>query len=106
MVLFRAQRIQGPSTRSILVALGSLASGGFREEGRRGMHRESRPRLPGAAHAVFEGAELLYADRTTGVEPAGGDADLGAEAEFATIRELGRGVVEHDRGVDLVEEPD
>src|SRR5712691_2051511 len=27
MVLFRAQRIQGPSTRSILVALGSLPQG-------------------------------------------------------------------------------
>ena len=38
------------------------------------------------------------------MEAAGGDADLGAEAELAAIGELGRGVVQHDRGIDLVEE--
>jgi hypothetical protein len=55
-------------------------------------------------HPIFEGAELLGADRAAGVHAAGGDADLGAEAEFAAVGELGRGVVQHDRRVDLGEE--
>ena len=38
------------------------------------------------------------------MEAAGGDADLGAEPELAAIGELRRGVVQHDRGIDLVEE--
>ena len=64
----------------------------------------SRPRLPGAVNAIFEAGQLLGADRATGVEFAGGDADLGAEAELAAVGELRRGVVQHDRGIDLVEE--
>ena len=36
-----------------------------------------------------------------GVEAAGGDADLGAEAELAAVGELGRGVPQHDRAVDI-----
>src|SRR5437762_4445173 len=68
------------------------------------VERSSRPDLPGAAHAIFEAGELLDADRATGVQLAGGDADLGAEAELAAIGELGRGVVQHDRRIDLVEE--
>ena len=64
----------------------------------------SRPDLPRAADAIFEAGELLDADRAAGVQLAGGDADLGAEAEFAAVGELGRGVVQHDRGIDLVEE--
>jgi hypothetical protein len=39
------------------------------------------------------------------VELAGGDADLRAEAELAAVGELGRGVHQHDRAVDLAEEP-
>ena len=35
---------------------------------------------------------------------AGGDADLGAHAELAAVGELGRGVVQHDGGVDLGKE--
>jgi hypothetical protein len=38
--------------------------------------------------------QLLDADRAARMHAAGGDADLGAEAEFAAIGELGRGVVE------------
>ena len=37
-------------------------------------------------------------------KPAGGDADLGAEAELAAVGELRRGVVQHDRGIDLAQE--
>ena len=59
---------------------------------------------PVAAHQVLEARELLDADRAARVELAGRDADLAAEAELAAIGELGRGVVEEDRGVDLVEE--
>src|SRR5271156_196744 len=64
----------------------------------------SRPRLPVAAHAILEGAELLDADRPAGVHAPGGDADLGAEAELAAVGELGGGVVQHDRGIDLFQE--
>src|SRR6478735_7942571 len=64
----------------------------------------SRPRLPGAVNAIFEARQLLGADRAAGVEFAGGDADLGAEAEFATVGELRRCVVQHDRRIDFVEE--
>src|SRR6478735_8147265 len=64
----------------------------------------SRPRLPGAVNAVFEARQLLGTNRAAGVEFASGDPDLGAEAELAAVGELRRGVVQHDRGVDLAEE--
>src|SRR4029077_17870551 len=64
----------------------------------------SRPDLPRTAHAVFKGGQLLGADRPARVEAAGGDADLGAEAELAAVGELGRGVVQDDGGIDLVQE--
>ena len=35
---------------------------------------------------------------------AGRDADLGAEAEFAAVGELSRGVVQHDGRIHLVQE--
>ena len=60
-----------------------------------------RPRLAVAADAIFEAGELFDADRAAGVHLAGGDADLAAEAELAAIGELGRGVVEQDRRIDL-----
>src|ERR1700736_2973498 len=63
----------------------------------------SRSDLPRAVHAILEAGELLDADWAAGVEAAGGDADLGAEAEFAAVGELGRGVVQDDRGIDLVQ---
>src|ERR1700733_5402778 len=63
----------------------------------------SRPRLPGAMNAIFEAGQLLGADRAAGVKFSGGDADFGAEAEFAAVGKLRRCVVQHDRGVDLIE---
>ena len=59
---------------------------------------------PAAVHAILERAELLDADRPARVHAPGGDADLGAEAELAAVGELGRGVVQHDRGIDLFQE--
>src|SRR5215510_7921598 len=64
----------------------------------------SRPDLSRAAHAILEAGELLDTDRAAGVKTAGGDADLGAEPELAAVGELGRGVVQHDRGIDLAQE--
>src|SRR5258705_10279850 len=64
----------------------------------------SRPRLSGAVDAIFEAGQLLGADRTAGVKFPGGDADFGAEAEFAAVGKLGRRVMQHDRRIDLVEE--
>ncbi len=63
----------------------------------------SRPDLPRTVHAVLEGGELIDPDRTARVEAPRGDADLGAEAELAPVGELGRGIVQHDRGIDLRE---
>jgi hypothetical protein len=58
--------------------------------------RRLRPRLPSAAHHVFEDGELFGADGAAGVEAAGGDADFGAHAEFAAVCKLCRGVAHHD----------
>ncbi len=56
----------------------------------------SRPGLTASANAVFEGRQLFDADRPARMQPAGGDADLGAEAELAAVGELGRGIMQHD----------
>src|SRR5690349_22385591 len=64
----------------------------------------SRPRLSGAVDAVLEAGQLLGSDRTARVKLASGDTDLGAEAELAAVGELGRGVMQNDRRIDLVEE--
>ena len=48
---------------------------------------------------------MLDAHRAARMHAARGDADLGAEAEFAAIGELRRGVVQHDGAVDLRQEP-
>jgi len=53
--------------------------------------------------AVLEAGQLLGADRTAGVEFAGGNPDLGAEAELATVGKLASMRMQHDRGVDLAE---
>ena len=63
------------------------------------------PCLPVAAHPILERAELLEPDRPAGVHAPGGDADLGAEAELSAVGELGRGVVQDDRRIDLLQEP-
>src|SRR5262245_4401248 len=75
-----------------------------RPAGRRETSRQSRPDLPAAANAVFEAGELIDADRTARMKAAGGDADLGAEPKLAAVGELGGGVVQHDRGIDLTQE--
>src|SRR6202051_1143984 len=64
----------------------------------------SRPRLSAAADAVLETGELFDADRTAGVQPAGGDADFGAEAELAAVGDLRRGVVQRDRRIPFGQE--
>src|SRR5665213_3727769 len=64
----------------------------------------SRPGLPGAVDAVFEAGQLLGAHGAAGMKFSGGDADFRAEAEFATVGELGRCIMQHDRRIDLVEE--
>ena len=63
-----------------------------------------RPDLAVAAHDVLEARQLLDADRAARVQLAGGDTDLGAEAELAAVGELRRGVVQHDGGIDLAQE--
>src|SRR6201997_141550 len=63
----------------------------------------SRSDLPRSVYAILEAGQLFDAHRPARMEAASGDADLGAEAELAAIGELGRGVVQHDCGIDLVE---
>ena len=55
--------------------------------------------------AVFERGQLLDTNRAARVHAARRDADLGAEAEFAAIGELRRGVVQDDGAIDLRQEP-
>ena len=64
----------------------------------------SRPDLPAAADDVFVARELLDTDRAARVEFVGRDPDLGAHAELATVRELGRCVVQDDGAIDGAEE--
>src|SRR3954468_20420867 len=60
--------------------------------------------LPGAEDQGAVGGELLQTDRPTRVNSAGGNADLGAEAELASIAELGRGIPQCYRAVDTAQE--
>ena len=55
-----------------------------------------------AAHHVLVTRQLLHAHRPAGVELIGRNADLRAHAELAAVGELCRGVVQHDRAVDLL----
>ena len=71
---------------------------------REGHRRVGYGRSARAADAILERGELLDADRPARMHAAGRDADLGAEAELAAVGELRRGVVQHDRGVDLAQE--
>src|ERR1700681_4356298 len=59
----------------------------------------SRPGLPGAVDAIFEAGQLIGADRAESMEFPGGEADFIAEAEFASSSKLGRGVMQHNRGL-------
>src|SRR5690606_1565791 len=63
-----------------------------------------RPDLAPAAHHVFVGGQLFGADGAAGVQFRGRDADLAAEAEFAAVGELGRGVDQDDGAVHAVGE--
>src|SRR5579885_3769911 len=64
----------------------------------------SRTNLAASADAVLEGSELFDADRAACMQASCGNADFGAEAKFAAVGELRRGVVQHDRRVDFGEE--
>src|ERR1700722_13530982 len=50
------------------------------------------------------GRQLLQPDRAAGMNSAGGDANLGAEAEFPTVAELRGRVPQRDRAVHAAEE--
>src|SRR5690606_28713291 len=66
--------------------------------------QRSRPCLAAAAHDVLVAGQLLGADRAARVDPARCDADLGAHAELAAVRELRGRVVQQDRAVELAQE--
>src|SRR4029077_8976075 len=78
------------------------AWGGSRRSGLKGTG--SRTDLAASADAIFERGELFDADRPARVQAAGGDADLGAEAELAAVGKLRRGIMQHDGRVDLRQE--
>jgi len=52
-----------------------------------------------AAHHVLEARQLLDADGAARVHPPRRDPNLGTHAELASVRELRRGVVQHDGAV-------
>jgi hypothetical protein len=56
----------------------------------------SWPRLSAAAYAIFETGQLLDPDGPARMEPSSRYSDLGAEAEFAAVGELRRGVMQND----------
>src|SRR3984893_16535302 len=64
----------------------------------------ARPRLSAAADAVLETGKLFDSDRAARVQPAGGDADLGAEAELAAVGKLRRRIVQHDGRIYFAQE--
>src|SRR5437667_1106784 len=66
--------------------------------------RSSPPCLAFSQYYELGGGELLCAHRAVGVEPGGGDADLGTQPELAAVGEAGRGVDHHRGRVDLVDE--
>ena len=49
-------------------------------------------------NSIFETGELFDTDRAARVQLAGGDADLGPKAEFATVCELRGSIVQHKIG--------
>src|SRR5262245_2593876 len=65
----------------------------------------SGPYLPRTANLVFERRQLLQTDRSAGMKLARRNADFCPEPELAAIRKLGRGIVQHDGTVDLLQEP-
>src|SRR5437867_651475 len=65
----------------------------------------SGPDLPGAADDKLGRGESFGPHRTVGVELGGGDADLGAEAELASVGKARRRVDHDGRRVDLGDEP-
>src|SRR5208282_6449258 len=65
--------------------------------------RKSWPRLSAAADAVLETGELFDTDRAARVQPAGGDADLPAEAELTAIGKLRRSIMQDDRRIHLAQ---
>ena len=48
----------------------------------------SRSDLPATVDAIFEGRQLLNADRAARVQAAGGNTDLGTESEFPPVSKL------------------
>src|SRR6202012_1517483 len=58
-----------------------------------------RPRLAGPVDHVFVAGELLDTHRPAGMKAIGRYTDLRTHAEIATVRELGRGIVQHDGAV-------
>src|SRR5262245_50667703 len=71
---------------------------------KRRMPRLPRADLPTPSHDVLVRGELLHADGPARMEPVGGNADLCPHAEFAAVRELRGGVVQHDGAIYRVEE--
>ena len=56
-----------------------------------------------AAQKIFVGRQALQAHRAAGVQPAGADADLGAEAIAIAVGKARGGVMVHARGIHLLQ---
>jgi len=60
----------------------------------------SRTNLPGSSHNVFVRRQLFCPHGSARMDATRGDTNLGAHAELAAIRKLGRGIVQQNRAVD------
>src|SRR5690554_2469 len=65
----------------------------------------SGPDVAVAEYHVFLGSQAFQANRATGVDLVGGNADFSPQAIFETVRKAGGGVDHHRTGIHLGQEP-
>src|SRR5690554_5288480 len=65
----------------------------------------SGPDVAVAEYHIFLGSQAFQANRATGVDLVGGNADFSPQAIFETVRKAGGGVDHHRTGIHLGQEP-
>src|SRR5206468_549660 len=76
-----------------------------RRGARRGLGRLLRPNLACPADDIFDAGKLFGSDRSTGMQLAGGDADLRTHPKLATVGKLRGGINHDDACIDGGQEP-
>src|SRR5690554_8137173 len=65
----------------------------------------SGPDVAVAEYHIFLGSQAFQANRATGVDLVGGNADFSPQAIFETVRKASGGVDHHRTGIHLGQEP-